>query len=44
MPQNLPEQILQRIVWLSADGNSQREVAWMLEVSQGCISKIFRRN
>ena len=39
MPQNLPQQILQRIVRLSADSNSQREVARMLEVSQGCISK-----
>ena len=44
MPQNLPEQILQRIVRLSADGNSQREVARMLGVSQGCISKILRCN
>ena len=44
MPQNLPEQILQRIVRLSADGNSQREVARMLGVSEGCISKILRRN
>ena len=41
MPQNLPQQILQRIVRLSADGNSQREVARMLGVSQGCISKNF---
>ena len=40
MPQNLPEQILQRIVRLSADGNSQREVARMLGVFQGCISTI----
>ena len=44
MPQNLPEQILQRIVRLSADGNSQREVARILEASQGCISKILRHN
>ena len=44
MPQNLPEQVLQRIVRLSADSNSQREVARMLGVSQGCISKILRRN
>ena len=44
MPQNLPEQILQRIVRLSTDGNSLREVATMLGVSQGCISKILRRN
>ena len=44
MPQNLPEQILQRIVRLSADGNSQREVARMLGVSQGCTSKILRSN
>ena len=44
MPQNLPEQILQRIVRLSADGNSQREVARMLGVSQECICKILRRN
>ena len=44
MPQNLPEQILQRIVRLSAGGNSQREVARMLGVSQGCISKILQRN
>ena len=35
---------MQRIVRLSADGNSQREVARMLGVSQGCISKILRRN
>ena len=44
MPQNLPEQILQRIVKLSVDGNSLREVAKMLGMSQGCISKILRRN
>ena len=44
MPQNLPEQILQRIVRLSADGNSQREVARMLGLSQGCISKNLRLN
>ena len=44
MPQNLPEQILQRIVRLSADDNSQREVTRMLGVSQGVISKILRRN
>ena len=44
MPQNLPEQILQRNVKLSADSNSQREVARMLGLSQGCISKILRRN
>ena len=44
MPQNLPEQILQQIVRLLADGNSQREVARMLGVSEGCISKILRRN
>ena len=44
MPQNLPEQMLQRIVRLSANGNSQREVARMLGVSQGWISKILRRN
>ena len=44
MTQNLPEQILQRFVRLSADGNSQREVARMPGVSQGCISKILRRN
>ena len=44
MPQNLTEQILQRIYRLSADGNSQREVARMLGVSQGCISKILQRN
>ena len=44
MPQNLPEQILPWIVRLSADGNSQRDVARMLEVSQGCISKILPRN
>ena len=41
MPQNLPQQILQQIVSLSADDNSQREVARMLGVSQGCISKIL---
>ena len=41
MPQNLPEQILQRIVKLCADGNCQREVARMLGMSQGCIRKIL---
>ena len=41
MPQNLPEQILQWIVKLLADGNFQREVARMLGVSQACISKIL---
>ena len=41
MPQNLPDQILQRIVRLLADGNSQRKVARMLGVSQGYISKIL---
>ena len=44
MPQNLPEHLLQRIVRLSTDGNSQREAARMLGVSQGYISKILRRN
>ena len=44
MLQNLPEQKLLRIVRLSADGNSQREVARMLGVSQGCISKSLRRD
>ena len=44
MPQNLPQQILQRIVRVLAHGNSQQEVARMLGVSQGCISKIMRRN
>ena len=40
MPQNLPEQILQRIVRLSADGNSQREVARML----GGVSRMHKQN
>ena len=44
MPENLPEQILQRIVMLLANGKSQREVARMLGVSQRCIRKILRRN
>ena len=44
MTQYLPQQILQRIVVLSADGNSEQEVARMLGVSQGCTSKIVRRN
>ena len=44
MPKNLPQQILQRIVRLSADGNSQREVARILGVSQGCISNILLCN
>ena len=44
MPQNLPQQILQRIVRLLADGTSQQEVARMLGVSQGCIRKILRCN
>ena len=39
MPQNLPEQIQQRIVRLKSG-----EVARMLGVSQGCISKIMRHN
>ena len=34
MPQNLPQQILQRIVRLLADGTSQQGVARMLGVSQ----------
>ena len=34
MPKNLPEQLLQRIVRLSADGNPQREVTRMLGVSR----------
>ena len=42
MPQNLPEQILQRIVRLSAVGNSQQEVARMLGVSEGCINTILQ--
>ena len=44
MPQNLPQQILQWSVRLSADGNSQQEVARMLGVSQGRISKILLCN
>lgn len=44
MPYNLQPQILQRIVALSAAGHSQREVAVVLGVSQGCISKVLRRN
>ena len=44
MPQNLPHQILEQIVRLSADGNSQWEVDRMLGVSQGSISKILWRN
>ena len=43
MPQNFPQQILQRVVRLTADGNFQREVARMLGVSQVCIMKILRR-
>ena len=41
---NLQEQILVCIARLSAEGYSQREVARMLGVSQGCVSKILRRN
>ena len=44
MAQNLPEQILQRIVRLSADDNFQQEVARILGVSEGYISKILRSN
>ena len=44
MPQNLSELIQQRIVRLLADGNSQREVARMLEVFQRCMSKILLHN
>ena len=44
MPQNLQQLILKRILRLLADGNSQQEVARMLGVSQGCISKILRCN
>ena len=40
----LQEQILVRIVRLPAEGYSQREVARMLGVSQGCINKILRGN
>ena len=40
MPQNLPQQILQRIVRLSADANSQREVARML----GGVSRMHKQN
>ena len=40
MPQHLPEQILQRIVRLSTDGNSQQEVARML----GGIWKMHKQN
>ena len=42
MPQNLSQQILQRIFRWSADGNFLREVARMLGVSQRCISQISR--
>ena len=42
MPSNLQEQILVRIVRLPAEVYSQREVARMLGVSQGCISNILR--
>ena len=44
MPRNLQEQLLVHIVRLSAEGYSQWEVARMLGVSQGCVSKILRRN
>ena len=44
MAQYLPQQILQQIVRLSADGSSQQEVARVLGVSQGCITKILRCN
>lgn len=44
MPHNLQPQILQRIVALSGEGHSQREVARMLGVTQGCVSKVLRRN
>ena len=44
MPQNLPQQILQRIVRLSAYGICQGGVARMLGMSQECISKILQRN
>ena len=33
-----------KIVRLSTDGNSQRDVAMMVGLSQGCISKFLRRN
>ena len=40
MPQNLPEQILQRIGRLSADGNLQREVARMLGGLMDAFAKL----
>ena len=43
MPRNLQDQISLRIVRLSAEGYSQKEVARMLDVSQTCVSKILRR-
>ena len=43
MPKKLSQQILQRIVSMSAEGNSQREVARMLGISRGFIRKILRR-
>ena len=44
MPGNFQEQILVRIVSLSAEGYSQRKVAGISGVSQGCISKILLCN
>ena len=41
MPRNLQDQILVRIVKLSAEVYFQREVARMMGVSQVCISKIL---
>ena len=43
MPRNFLELILVRIVRLSVEGYSRREVANILGVSQECIDKILRR-
>ena len=44
MKRNLREQILFRIVRLSAEGYFQQEVVRMFGVSQECVSKILQRN
>ena len=41
MSRNLQERMLVRIVSLSGEGNSQRQMARILVVSQGCHIKFF---
>ena len=44
MPQNLPKHVLPKIALLSTQGNSQRQIAGILGVSQRCFSKVLKCN